>query len=71
MRRFFVTLFSCSAYTDNERGDSVRRMRCSTIGLIAFSFGIGVLIGGLLPSWVVVWILGITLLVVGSLLLHC
>lgn len=40
------------------------------IGLAAAALGLGVLIGGLLPSWCVVWILGFALLGVGILLLR-
>lgn len=41
------------------------------IGLAAAALGIGVLIGGLLPSWFVIWILGLGLIVVGIQLLRC
>ena len=40
------------------------------IGLAAAALGLGVLIGGLLPSWCVVWILGLVLIAVGVLLLR-
>ena len=35
------------------------------VGIAAAAFGIGILIGGLLPTWFVVWILGIVLIIVG------
>ena len=69
-RRFFVTFPRLTAYNDSEGSDSVKRIRCNLIGIIAFSFGFGVLIGGLLPSWIIVWILGIALLFLGVLLQH-
>ena len=69
-RRFFVTFFSFRIIMTLERSDSLKRMRCNLIGIVALTFGAGVLIGGLLPSWIVVWILGITLLLVGVFLIY-
>ncbi|MGE4548695.1 MAG: hypothetical protein AB7C89_03970 [Intestinibacillus sp.] len=40
------------------------------IGLAALALGIGILIGGLLPSWCIVWILGIGLIIVAMQLLR-
>ncbi|MCB6365443.1 hypothetical protein LI291_04520 [Intestinibacillus massiliensis] len=40
------------------------------IGLAAAALGLGVLIGGLLPSWCTVWVLGTLLIAVGVLLLR-
>lgn len=39
-------------------------------GIAAAALGIGILIGGLLPAWFVVWILGIVLIVLGVALLR-
>lgn len=39
------------------------------LGVAAIAFGAGILIGGLLPSWFVVWLLGLLLIGVGLCLL--
>ena len=49
----------------------MKRMRSEIIGIAAISFGLGILIGGLLPGWLIVWIMGIALLTAGFFLLHC
>ncbi len=41
-----------------------------TIGLIVTMLGLGVLVGGLLPSWCIVWILGILFVAIGILLMR-
>lgn len=46
-------------------------MRCGIFGVAAISFGAGILIGGLLPHWFIIWILGIALLVAGFFLIRC
>ena len=46
-------------------------MRCGFLGIAAISFGVGVLVGGLLPSCLVIWILGIALLAAGIFLIRC
>lgn len=39
-------------------------------GIAAVALGAGILIGGLLPSWLVIWLLGLTLIAAGILLVR-
>lgn len=39
--------------------------KCCACGMAAAAFGLGVLIGGLLPCVVLIWILGLLLLAAG------
>ncbi|WP_283675387.1 hypothetical protein [Butyricicoccus sp. Marseille-Q5471] len=39
--------------------------RLQAIGLILISFGVGVLIGGLLPSFLAIWLVSLALIAAG------
>ncbi len=40
------------------------------LGLALAALGAGILIGGLMPSWLVVWLLGALLIVLGCMLMR-
>ena len=70
----FLHLFGAISYNRTGRNKEVthmfRKLR-HTIGLVALSFGLGILIATLLPSWFLVAVMALLTAIAGFCILKC